>query len=123
MWRIIGDKLPGMESRPLKRVDILRHELKALRFILGHYHSGTLDPTSLPPREDFQSEQGREIFATIINAPDQHTAAERIRVLDLEEVDVESFLRLGGEHYHSYPALVRERAAAIRRGELKVEAA
>ena len=123
MCRIIGDKLLSMEPRPLKRIDILRHELKALRFILGHYHSRTLDLTSLPPREDFQSEQGREIYGTIIDAPDQRTAAERIRALELEEVDLESFLRLGGEHYHSYPALVRERAAAIRRGKLKVEAA
>jgi hypothetical protein len=123
MCRIIGDKLSSMESRPLKRVDILRHELKALRFILGHYHSGTLDPATLPPPEDFQSQQGREIYAAIVDSPDQRTAEERVRALDLEEVDLDSFLRLGGEHYHSYPALVRERAAAIRRGELKVEAA
>jgi len=41
----------------------------------------------------------------------------------LEDVDNESFLRLSGEHYHMYPALVRERADAIRRGQLKVEAA
>lgn len=123
MYRITGDKLLGMESRPLKRVDILRHELKALRFILDNYHSGRLDTGSLPPLEDFQSEQGREIYAAIIDAPDQGTAAERVRALDLEEVDLDSFLRLGGEHYHSYPALVRQRAAAIRRGELKVEAA
>ena len=32
-----------MDSRPLKRVDILRHELKALRFILDNYHAGKLD--------------------------------------------------------------------------------
>jgi hypothetical protein len=112
-----------MESRPLKRIDILRHELKALRFILDHYHSGTLNPSSLPPREDFQSEQGRELYATIVDAPDQTTAEQRIRSLELDDVDIESFLRLGGEHYHTYPALVRERAEAIRRGELKVEAA
>lgn len=112
-----------MESRPLKRVDILRHELKALRFILDHHHSGTLDPALLPPREDFQSEQGREIFTAIIDAPDRRTAEERVRALNLEEVDLDSFLRLGGEHYHSYPALVRTRAAAIRRGELKVDVA
>jgi hypothetical protein len=112
-----------MESRPLKRVDILRHELKALRFILDHYHSGTLSPASIPAHEDFNSEQGREIYAAIVGAPDSATAEERIRALELDEVDLESFLRLGGEHYHTYPALVRERADAIRRGELKVEAA
>lgn len=112
-----------MESRPLKRIDVLRHELKALRFILDHYHSKTINPELLPPRADFQSQQGREIYAAIVDAPDQATAQERIRSLELDDVDVDSFLRLGGEHYHSYPALVRERAEAIRRGELKVEAA
>jgi hypothetical protein len=112
-----------MESRPLKRIDILRHELKALRFILDHYHSGTLNAESLPPREDFQSEQGREIYTAIVDAPDQATAQQHMRSLQLDDVDVESFLRLGGEHYHTYPALVRERAEAIRRGELQVEAA
>ena len=112
-----------MESRPLKRVDILRHELKALRFILDRYHSRTLDPSLLPPRDDFQSEQGREIYSAIVDAPNQAAAAERIHALELDEVDIESFLRLSGEHYHTYPLLVRERAEAIRRGQLKVEAA
>jgi hypothetical protein len=123
MFGINGDKLAGMETRPLKHVDILRHELKALRFILDHYHARTLDPASLPPCEDFQSDQGREIYSAIVGAADRTTAEQRIRELDLDEVDIESFLRLGGEHYHTYPALVRERADAIRRGELKVEAA
>ncbi len=112
-----------MEPRPLKRVDLLRHELKALRFILDHYHSKTLAPSSLPSYEDFQSEQGREIYTAIVEAPDRSSAEQRIRALDLDEVDVNSFLRLGGEHYHTYPALVRKRADAIRRGELKIEAA
>ena len=112
-----------MDSRPLKQIDILRHELKALRFILDHYHSGTLNPASLPPLEDFQSEQGREIYSTIIDASDRASAEERIHALELDDVDIESFLRLSGEHYHTYPALVRERAGAIRRGQLRIEAA
>ena len=112
-----------MESRPLKRIDILRHELKALRFILDHYHSGILDPAAMPPRNDFQSDQGREIYTAIVDSPDRPAAERLIRSLELEDVDNESFLRLSGEHYHMYPALVRERADAIRRGQLKVEAA
>ena|SRR6266478_1701791 len=123
MCWINGDKLVCMDSRPLKRIDILRHELKALRFILDHYHSRTLNRVSLPPREDFQSEQGRELYSAIVDAPDQASAEERIHALELDQVDIESFLRLSGEHYHTYPALVRERADAIRRGQLKVEAA
>jgi hypothetical protein len=112
-----------MEARPLKRVDLLRHELKALRFILDHYHAGQLDSASLPPRDDFQSDQGRQIYAVILEAPNQAAAEGRIRELELDEVDIESFLRLSGEHYHSYPALVHQRAEAIRRGQLRVEAA
>jgi len=110
-----------MDSRPLKQIDLLRHELKALRFILDHYHSRTFSIVSLPPLEDFQSEQGREIYAAIVGAADRPSAEQRIGVLELDEVDTESFLRLSGEHYHTYPALVRERADAIRRGQLKVE--
>jgi hypothetical protein len=30
---------------------------------------------------------------------------------------------LNGEHYYTYPALVRERAEAIRSGRLRIEAA
>jgi hypothetical protein len=112
-----------MQARPLKRVDLLRHELKALRFILDHYHSGTLESASIPPREDFQSEQGRRIYAAIMEATNRTAAENHIRELQLDEVDLDSFLRLSGEHYHSYPALVHQRAEAIRRGELKVEAA
>jgi hypothetical protein len=111
-----------MTSRDtLKRVDILRHELKALRFILDNYHSGRIDPSAMPPREDFFSEQSRLIYDAILNAESRAAAEERIGGLELDDVDVESFLRLGGEHYYTYPALVRERAAAIRSGRLKVE--
>ena len=112
-----------MDLRPLKQIDILRHELKALRFILDHYHSGTLNPVSIPPLDDFQSEQGREIYSAITGAPDRPSVEQRIHALELDDVDIESFLRLTGEHYHTYPALVRERAEAIRRGQLKVEVA
>jgi hypothetical protein len=43
--------------------------------------------------------------------------------MHLDEVDVPSFLRLSGEHYYAYPALVHERAAALRAGRLRIEAA
>jgi hypothetical protein len=103
----------------LKRIDILRHELKALRFMLDHFHSD-LESAEAAPREDFQSEQGREIYDAIAGASDRRAAEERISHLELEDVDVDSFLRLSGEHYYSYPALVRERAEAIRTGRLRV---
>ena len=111
-----------MDSRPLKRIDLLRHELKALRFILDHFHAGTLPPALLPPLEDFQSEQGREIYSAIVGAPDRAGAEQRLAALELDDVELQSFLRLTGEHYYTYPALVHQRAEAIRRGELKVEA-
>jgi hypothetical protein len=111
------------QSRPIKRIDVLRHELKALRFILDNYHSGAIERSEMPTRDDFQAEQTRAIFERIIGAPNRAAAEDEIARLELDEVDIESFLRLTGEHYYTYPALVRERAEAIRRGELKVESA
>ena len=112
-----------MDSRPLKQVDILRHELKALRFILDNYHSGRLDRSAIPPREDFQSEQSRQIYDAIMQSRERGDAERLIGTLELDGVDIESFLRLAGDHYYTYPALVRERAEAIRSGRLKVETA
>jgi hypothetical protein len=105
----------------LKAIDVLRHELKALRYILDNYHSGKLDRAELPPRDDFMSAQGRQIFDAIIAAPSRAAAEQKIGEMELDDVDIDSFLRLSGEHYYTYPALVRERAAAIRAGTLKVQ--
>jgi hypothetical protein len=110
-----------MPRDSLKPIDILRHELKALRFILDNFHSGRLGAGGLPPREDFQSAQGRALYDSIVAAPDRKTAEHVIAGLELDEVDIDSFLHLSGEHYYTYPALVRERAAAIRTGKLTVE--
>lgn len=112
-----------MARETLKRIDILRHELKALRFILDNLHAGKIAREAIPPREDFQSPQGHQLYDIIIQASSRAVAEEKIGELDLEDVDIESFLRLSGEHYYTYPALVRERAEAIRAGTLKVEAA
>jgi len=116
-----GDKLRSMARDTLKRIDILRHELKALRFILDNLHEGKLERSAIPPRDDFQSAQGRELYDTIVSASSRAVAEEKIAEMELDEVDIESFLRLSGEHYYTYPALVRERAQAIRSGKLKVE--
>ncbi|MGD0120617.1 MAG: hypothetical protein ABSD30_21320 [Candidatus Binatus sp.] len=105
----------------LKPIDILRHELKALRFILDNFHSGKLGADGLPPREDFQSAQGRTLYDSIVKARDRQAAERAIAELELDDVDLDSFLHLSGEHYYTYPALVRERAAAIRTGKLTVE--
>lgn len=112
-----------MTSRQLKRIDILRHELKALRFILDNYHSGKFDLTALPPREDFQAAQSRQIYDIVMKAPSRPAAEAEIGAMELEDVDIESFLSLSGDHYYTYPALVRQRAEAIRQGKLTVEAA
>jgi hypothetical protein len=107
----------------LKPVDVLRHELKALRFILDAFHSGKLEAGGLPPRDDFQAAEARLIYDAIVGAGSRADAERRIAALELDEVDIESFLRLAGDHYYAYPALVRERAEAIRAGRLKVESA
>lgn len=112
-----------MPDKTLKQIDVLRHELKALRFILDNFHAGKLPPTALPPREDFLSGQAREIYDTILQAPSRDAAEARLGELSLDDVDVASFLRLSGEHYYTYPALVHERAEAMRAGRLRIEAA
>jgi len=108
-------------ERALRQVDLLRHELKALRFLLDHFHELGLE--QLPARDDFQSAQGQALYDVIRHAPDRQQAAAAIAELELDGVDIESFLRLSGEHYYTYPELVRARAAAIRSGQLKIEAA
>ena len=112
-----------MEFRALKPIDILRHELKALRFMLDNYHAGRIDPAEIPPRDDFQSAQGRRLYDIILGAPSRDAAEREIAAVELDDVDVESFLHLTGAHYYPYPALVRERAEAIRQGRLRIETA
>ena len=110
-----------MPRDSVKPIDILRHELKALRFILDNFHSGKLGAGGLPPRDDFQSAQGRALYDSIVKAPDRKAAEDEIAKLEPDDVDIDSFLHLSGEHYYTYPALVRERAEAIRTGKLTVE--
>lgn len=112
-----------MPRDSLKPIDILRHELKALRFILDNFHAGKLGPDGLPPRADFQSEQARALYDTIVNSPDRGAAERAIAKLELDDVDIDSFLHLSGEHYYTYPALVHERAEAMRAGRLRIEPA
>jgi hypothetical protein len=112
-----------MPDKTLKRIDVLRHELKALRYILDNFHAGKLPPAAMPPREDFLAEQARTIYDTILKAPSRDAAEAKIAEMRLDDVDAASFLRLSGDHYYTYPALVRERAAAIRTGKLTVEGA
>ena len=71
-----------MARENLKRIDILRHELKALRFILDNFHSGKIDRSTMPPREDFQSAQGRELYDIIRKSPSRAVAEEKIGALD-----------------------------------------
>ena len=112
-----------MPRESLKPIDILRHELKALRYILDNYHAGKLAADELPPREDFQSEQGRTLYDAIVKSESRQSAERAIAELELDDVDIDSFLHLSGDHYYTYPALVRERAAAIRSGKITVEGA
>src|ERR1700693_1073227 len=110
-----------MPRDSLKTIDILRHELKALRFVLDNFHSGKLGADGLPPREDFQSAQGRALYDSIVKAATRDSAERAMAELQLEDVDIDSFLHLSGDHCYTYPALVRERAEAIRTGKLTVE--
>ena len=113
-----------MGRRSLKRVDCLRHELKALRFMLEQAESFRgAARADFPARHDFQCEESQAIYDAIAGAQSAEDARRALLDLSLDGVDVESFLNLSGSHYHAYPALVRERGEAIRQGKIKVEAA
>ncbi len=102
----------------VKRLDQQRHELKALRFLLEGTPRSFADPSDLPDLEDFQIPDHRLMLAALREARDKDDACARLRALDLEETDVESFLSLGGEYYFTYPALVRERGRRFRAKEI-----
>jgi hypothetical protein len=108
-------------ERALKKVDLLRHELKALRYLLESFDESGFPRGQAPAREDFQTEQSRLIYDAIAGARDRQDAEARIGALELEGVDLDSFLRLSGRHYYTYPDLVRQRAEAIRSGAIVVE--
>jgi len=107
----------------VKRIDQQRHELKALRYLLHFYPESLVKTQPLPRRDDFQIPDSQRIYDALMVARTRDEAAAAIRRLDLEETDVESFLRLGGEHYYIYPKLVVERAEQFRQGALALEGA
>ena len=109
-----------MPEKTLKQIDVLRHELKALRYILDNFHQGKLSAAAVPPRDDFLSPQAREIYEAIQQSQSRAAAEEKIAGMQLDDVDVPSFLRLSGDHYYTYPALVHERAEALRAGRLRI---
>lgn len=104
----------------IKRLDQQRHELKALRYLLDRHPAGLQDPVALPGRADFQLEDSRLMFDALLGTTTQAEAARAIEALPLEETDVDSFLRLGGQFYHDYPRLVKERGQAFRNGTVEL---
>lgn len=104
----------------IKKLDQQRHELKALRYLLEHYPESVQDREVVPSREDFQIADNRQIYDALMAAKTKEEAAKAIEELDVEETDVESFLRLGGQFYHTYPLLVKERGKEFREGKIKV---
>lgn len=108
----------------IKKLDQQRHELKALRYLL-EYHPHSLegreaDREALPNRDDFQIADCQLIYDALVVAKTKEEAAEAIEELDLEDTEVESFLRLSGQFYHSYPALVKERGQEFRDGKIQL---
>lgn len=107
-------------AETIKKLDQQRHELKALRYLLEFYPESVKKTEELPSRDDFQIKDTRLIYDALMSAKTKEEATTAIDALDLEETDVESFLRLGGQYYHTYPALVKEKGQAFRTGVLKV---
>jgi hypothetical protein len=105
-------------STLVKRIDQVRHEMKALRYLLEFHPESMADA---PVRDDFQIPDSRLIYDALIGATTRGAAEQAIGDLDLDEVDVSSFLHLGGSHYHVYPGLIRERAEHFRSGQLRLQ--
>ena len=105
--------------KAVKRVDQQRHELKALRYLLDVL-PGRSTATALPGRGDFQIPDCQLIYDALFEAKTQTEAVAAIRALDLEDTDIDSFLRLGGQHYYTYPSLVADRGEQFRRRELEL---
>lgn len=104
----------------VKRIDQQRHELKALRYILEVFADRRAAVKPFPERADFQIPACQQIYDALAVAQTQADAIAAIRALDLEDTDVESFLHLGGKHYHIYPGLVAERGEQFRRHQLEI---
>jgi len=107
-------------AQTIKKLDQQRHELKALRYLLEFYPESMRSKDEIPSREDFQIKDTRLIYDALTTAKTKEEAARAIDSLDLEDTDVESFLRLGGQFYHTYPKLVKERGQEFRSGAIKI---
>jgi hypothetical protein len=107
-------------AQTIKKLDQQRHELKALRYLLEFYPESIKNKKEIPSREDFQIEDTRLMYDALMSAKTKEEATKAIDDLDLEETDVESFLRLGGQFYHSYPKLVKDRGQEFRTGAIQV---
>ncbi len=104
----------------IRKLDQQRHELKALRYLLDTHPGSMQNRDELPSREDFQTAESQLIFDVLVNTTSQADAIHAIEDLDLEETEVDSFLRLGGQFYHSYPHMVKERGQAFREGKIEI---
>ena len=104
----------------IKKLDQQRHELKALRYLLEYFPESVQNREAAPTRDDFQIPDTQLIYDALMAAKTKDEATQAIKELDLEETDVESFLRLGGQYYHTYPQLVKERGQEFRTGTIKI---
>lgn len=104
----------------IKKLDQQRHELKALRYLLDFFPQSMQNRDALPSRDDFQIADCQLIYDVLLSAKTQEEALASIADLEVEDTDIESFLRLGGKFYHAYPAMVKERGKDFRSGMVKV---
>ncbi len=104
----------------IKKLDQQRHELKALRYLLDFFPQSMQNRDALPSRDDFQIVDCQLIYDVLLSVKTPEEAIKEIGALDVEDTDIESFLRLGGKFYHAYPQMVKERGKDFRAGTVKV---
>jgi hypothetical protein len=66
--------------------------------------------------------ESQQIYDVLLAAKTKEEATQAIAALELEETDIDSFLGLGGQLYHTYPRLVKERAPEFRAGTMRIVA-
>jgi hypothetical protein len=88
--------------------------------LLDFFPQSMQNRDELPSRDDFQITDCQLIYDVLLSAKTQAEATSAIEKLNVEDTDIESFLRLGGKFYHAYPAMVKERGKGFRAGTVKV---
>ena len=101
----------------IRKLDQQRHELKALRYLLEFFPQSMQNRQGLPSREDFQMPENQLIYDALLAAKTKEEATQAIAALELEETEVESFLRSGRAVLPHLPTSSERTGTGVPRGD------